>query len=68
MTTRSLNWASWERRFDLDFSTYDDDAVEEWIADPTVEKPYQNIKPTLGEGFGFSNSVEVSSSFKITVN
>lgn len=60
--------AEFERFVDLDFSTYDDDAVEEWIADPTVEKPYQNIKPTLGEGFGFSNSVEVSSSFKITVN
>jgi hypothetical protein len=60
--------AEFERFVDLDFSTYDDDAVEEWIADPTVEKPYQNIKPRLGEGFGFSNSVEVESSFKITVN
>ena len=60
--------AEFERFVDLDFSTYDDDTVEEWIADPTVQNPYQNIKPRLGEGFGFHRSVEVSSSFKITVN
>ena len=57
-----------DRLVDLDFEAYDDAPVQQRLNDPTVEKPYQNIKQSLGNGFGFSNRVEVYSSFKITVN
>ena len=48
--------AELDRLADLDFSAYDDAPVQQRIDDPNVEKPYQNIKQHLGEGFGFKTA------------
>lgn len=60
--------AELDRLADLDFTAYDDGPVQQRLNDPNVAKPYHNIKPTFGNGFGFSNTVEVATTFKLTVN
>ena len=60
--------AEFDRFAGLDFAAYDDAPVQQRLDDPDVEKPYHNIRQTLGNGFGFSNEVIVEASYTITVN
>jgi hypothetical protein len=60
--------AEFDRFAGLDFAAYDDAPVQQRLDDPNVEKPYHNIRQTLGNGFGFSNEVIVEASYTITVN
>ena len=53
---------------DVDFAAYDDNAVQQQIGDPNVDKPYQNPGNLVGPGFAFGESVSVSTHFKLTIN
>ena len=59
--------AEFDRLAEQDFTAYNDNAVQNRIDDPNVEKPYQDRRTLVGQNFAFAPSVEISTTFKFTL-
>ena len=57
-----------DRLAEQDFAAYDGNAAQNRVGDPNVDKPYQNCRALVGQNFAFAPSVEISTTFKFTVN
>ena len=66
--TLRIPMAEIDRLAEQDFAAYDDNAAQNRIDDPNVEKPYQDRRALVGQNFAFAPTVEISTTFKFTVN